>query len=144
VDAVLISHDEHLDNLDAKGRQFALDAPRILTNPGAAKRLGPPAQGFAQWESIDLAAEGDRSVVTVQAVPAVHGPADGDRDGSGHVTCETTGFVLTGDGLPTIYLSGDNASLEAVADIAHRSGPIDVAVLFIALHECPPGRTGDF
>lgn len=142
VDAVLISHDEHLDNLDAKGRQFALDAPRILTNPGAAKRLGPPAQGLAQWESIDLAAEGDRSVVTVQAVPAVHGPADGDRDGSGHVTCETTGFVLTGDGLPTIYLSGDNASLEAVADIAHRSGPIDVAVLFVGAARVPSRQNG--
>jgi hypothetical protein len=55
VDAVLISHDEHLDNLDAQGRRFALAAPRILTNPGAAQRLGPRAQGLAQWESIDLA-----------------------------------------------------------------------------------------
>ena len=144
VDAVLISHDEHLDNLDIEGRRFALDAPRILTNLGAAERLGPSAQGLAQWESIDLAAEGDRSVVTVQAVPAVHGPADGDRDGSGHVTCETTGFVLAGEGLPTIYLSGDNASLEAVADIADRSGPIDVAVLFVGAARVRPDRTGDF
>ncbi|OBG25287.1 MBL fold metallo-hydrolase [Mycobacterium sp. 852002-51057_SCH5723018] len=142
VDAVLISHDEHLDNLDAKGRAFALEAPRILTNPGAAERLGPPAQGLTQWESINLATEGDRPVVTVQAVPAVHGPADGDRDGSGHVTCETTGFVLTGDSLPTIYLSGDNASLEAVADIAHRSGPIDLAVLFVGAARVPSRQNG--
>ena len=78
VDAVLISHDEHLDNLDVDGRRFALDAPRILTNPGAAERLGPSAQGLAQWDSIRLAAEGDRSAVTIQAVPAVHCPADGD------------------------------------------------------------------
>jgi L-ascorbate metabolism protein UlaG (beta-lactamase superfamily) len=61
VDAVLISHDEHLDNLDVEGRRFALDAPRILTNPGAAMRLGPSAQGLAPWESIDLATDGDRS-----------------------------------------------------------------------------------
>ena len=142
VDAVLISHDEHLDNLDVEGRRFALDAPRILTNPGAAMRLGPSAQGLAPWESIDLATDGDRSVVTVQAVPAVHGPADGDRDGSGHVTCETTGFVLTGDGLPAIYLSGDNASLEAVADIANRSGPIDVAVLFVGAARVPGRQNG--
>jgi L-ascorbate metabolism protein UlaG (beta-lactamase superfamily) len=89
-----------------------------------------------------LAADGDRSAVTVQAVPAVHEPADGDRDGSGHVTCETTGFVLTGDGLPTIYLSGDNASLEAVADIADRSGPIDVAVLFVGAARVPGRQNG--
>jgi L-ascorbate metabolism protein UlaG (beta-lactamase superfamily) len=141
VDAVLISHDEHLDNLDIEGRRFALDAPRILTNPGAAKRLGLPAQGLTPWESIDLA-EGNRLPVTVQAVPAVHGPADGDRDDRGHVTCETTGFVLTGDGLPTIYLSGDNASLEAVADIADRSGPIDIAVLFVGAARLPSRQNG--
>ena len=142
VDVVLISHDEHQDNLDVEGRRFALNAPRILTNPGAAVRLGPSARGLAPWESIDLAAEDDRSVVTVQAVPAVHGPADGDRDDSGHVTSETTGFVLSGHGLPTIYLSGDNASLEAVADIADRSGPIDVAVLFVGAGRLPFRQNG--
>lgn len=142
VDVVLISHDEHLDNLDAEGRRFALGAPRILTNPGAAERLGASAHGLAPWESIELAAVGDGSPVTVRAVPAVHGPADGDRDGTGHVTCETTGFVLSGDGLPTIYLSGDNASLEAVAEIAHRAGPIDVAVLFVGAARVPARQNG--
>ncbi|WP_245835801.1 MBL fold metallo-hydrolase [Mycobacterium rhizamassiliense] len=137
VDAVLISHDDHVDNLDTEGRRFALDAPRILTNPGAAGRLGTSAQGLAPWESVQLHASDGRRAVTVQAVPAVHGPADGDRDAGGNVTCETTGFVLTGDGLPTIYLSGDNASLEAVADIAARSGPIDVAVLFAGAARVP-------
>jgi L-ascorbate metabolism protein UlaG (beta-lactamase superfamily) len=142
VDAVLISHDEHLDNLDVEGRRFALDAPRILTNPGAAQRLGSLAHGLAEWDTIELAAEKNRSAVAVQAVPAVHGPADGDRDGSGHVTCETTGFVLTSDGLPTIYLSGDNASLEAVADIADHSGPIDVAILFVGAARVPSRQHG--
>lgn len=89
--------------LDIEGRRFALAAPRIFTNPGAADRLGPWARGLAPWESIDLPAAGDRSAVTMQAVPAVHGPADGDRDGNGQVTCETTGFVLSGDGLPTCH-----------------------------------------
>ncbi|WP_457147134.1 MBL fold metallo-hydrolase [Mycobacterium sp. URHB0021] len=131
VDAVLISHDEHLDNLDEAGRRFALSAPLVVTHPGAAQRLGPPAKGLAVWERLELPKRGDAGAVTVQAVPAVHGPADGDRDGSGHVTCEVTGFVLAGDGIPTTYLSGDNASLGAVAEIADRCGPIDVAVLFV-------------
>src|SRR5690349_20781341 len=47
VDAVLISHDQHADNLDEQGRKFAIDAPLILTHPGAADRLGPPARGLA-------------------------------------------------------------------------------------------------
>jgi L-ascorbate metabolism protein UlaG (beta-lactamase superfamily) len=41
-----------------------------------------------------------------------------------------TGFVLCGPGLPTVYLSGDNASMAAVKDVAVRVGGIDVAVLF--------------
>ena len=38
--------------------------------------------------------------------------------------------MLTGAGLPTVYVSGDNAALELVADIAARFAPIEVAVLF--------------
>ncbi|CQD21986.1 hypothetical protein BN000_05431 [Mycobacterium europaeum] len=46
VDAVLISHDQHPDNLDDAGRRMALAAPLVLTHPGAAGRLGPPAVGW--------------------------------------------------------------------------------------------------
>jgi L-ascorbate metabolism protein UlaG (beta-lactamase superfamily) len=37
---------------------------------------------------------------------------------------------------------GDNASLEAVADIADRSGPIDVAVLFVGAARLPGRQNG--
>ena len=73
----------------------------------------------------------------MQAVPAVHGPADGDRDDAGYVNCEVTGFVLSGDGLPTVYLSGDNASLATVSKIAPTVGAIDVAVLFVGAARVP-------
>jgi len=142
VDAVLISHDEHLDNLDTEGRRFALSAPMILTHPGAAGRLGPPAKGLETWATLELGARDDAGAIIVQAVPAVHGPADGDRDSTGHVTCEVTGFVLMGDDVPTIYLSGDNASLGAVAAVAERCGPIDVAVLFVGAARLPSRQEG--
>ena len=121
VDAVLISHDEHADNLDDDGRRFALAAPVIITHPGAARRLGPPARGLNPWQAVELPAGDGKPAVSIRAVPAVHGPADGERDATGHVTCEVTGFVV----------SGDNASLTVVADITKRVGPVDVAVLFI-------------
>jgi L-ascorbate metabolism protein UlaG (beta-lactamase superfamily) len=130
VDAVLISHDQHADNLDGRGRQFAMDAPLILTHPAAADRLGPPARGLATWDTIDLPGSDGVAALTVQAVPAMHGPADGERDETGNVTCEVTGFVLTGADLTTVYLSGDNASIGAVAAVADKVGPVDVAVLF--------------
>ena len=81
-------------------------------------------------------------MLTVQAVPAVHGPTDGVRDETGHVNCEVTGFVLSGIGLPTIYLSGDNASLAAVKAIAVEVGAIDVAVLFIGAARVPSKERG--
>ncbi|OBK13784.1 MBL fold metallo-hydrolase [Mycobacterium asiaticum] len=128
VDAVLISHDQHPDNLDDEGRRWALAAPLVLTHPGGASRLGPPAVGVAPWESYQL--PGGTSALVAQAVPAVHGPADGQRDAGGHVNCEVTGFVLSGPEVPTVYLSGDNASISAVKEISDRVGRVDIAVLF--------------
>ncbi|BBX62759.1 hypothetical protein MSAS_19330 [Mycobacterium saskatchewanense] len=140
VDAVLISHDQHPDNLDDDGRRMALAAPLVLTNPGAADRLGPPSVGLAAWQSYDL--PGGSGSLAVQAVPAVHGPADGQRDASGHVNCEVTGFVLSGPGLPTVYISGDNASMRVVKDVADRIGTIDVAVLFAGAARVPAKERG--
>ena len=40
VDAVLVSHDQHPDNLDDDGRRLALSAALVLTHPGAAGRRG--------------------------------------------------------------------------------------------------------
>ena len=119
VDAVLLSHDQHPDNLDDAGRAHLPHVPLTLTTDAAAARLGAPARGLAPWQHTDLPG------VRVTAVPAQHGPA-GAEAVMGHVT----GFVLTGPGVPTVYVSGDNASLEVVAEIARRLGPVDVAVLF--------------
>ena len=140
IDAVLISHDQHPDNLDNAGRRLAEAAPLIVTNPGAAGRFGPPAVGLKPWQSYYL--PGGPGRVAAQAVPAVHGPADGMRDMEGHVNCEVTGFVLYGPGLPTIYLSGDNASLGAVGEIADRIGEIDIAVLFAGAASVPAKERG--
>jgi L-ascorbate metabolism protein UlaG (beta-lactamase superfamily) len=127
IDAVLLSHDEHPDNLDASGRALLARVPLTLTTPGGAGRLGAPARGLADWEAVTL----DRpagGTVTVTGVPAVHGP--GTREEVEPVTGQVTGFVLTGEGLPTVYVSGDNASLDAVAATAERFGPVDTAILF--------------
>jgi L-ascorbate metabolism protein UlaG (beta-lactamase superfamily) len=140
IDVVLISHDEHPDNLDDAGRQLAQAAPLIVSHPGAAGRFGPPAVGLQPWQSFYL--PGGPGRIAAQAVPAVHGPADGMRDMEGHVNCEVTGFVLYGPGLPTIYLSGDNASMSAIADVADRIGDIDVAVLFAGAASVPTKERG--
>lgn len=128
-DAVLLSHDEHGDNLDRAGRAYALAADRIITGPGAAARLGAPALGLETWQTTTLTRP-EGATVSVRALPAVHGPLDGERDATGHINAEVTGFLVSGDELPTVYVSGDNASIAVVAEIAQRAGPVDLAVLF--------------
>jgi L-ascorbate metabolism protein UlaG (beta-lactamase superfamily) len=128
VDLVLVSHDNHPDNLDDAGRALALAAPLLLTTSSGAGRLGHPAVALPPWTSHTLARP-DGGELTVTAVPAVHGPEDGERDPDGFVNCEVIGFVLSGRGLPTVYVSGDNASIRTVADIARRVPDIDAVVL---------------
>ncbi len=69
IDVVLVSNDEHPDNFDAEGRRIALGAPLLLTHPGAARRLGPPAVGLEPWEPVDVPGGNGLGVVTAQAVP---------------------------------------------------------------------------
>jgi L-ascorbate metabolism protein UlaG (beta-lactamase superfamily) len=58
VDAVLLSHDQHADNLDNSGRAFLARVARVLTTNAGAKRLGGRAEGLAPWETKELAAPG--------------------------------------------------------------------------------------
>ena len=124
VDAVLLSHDEHPDNLDVSGREFLKRAPIVITTPGGAERLGGAARGLAPWEHVDLPRPGGGEL-RVTGVPAQHGP-----EGCEPITGEVVGFVLTAPGLPTVYVSGDNASLEVVHRIAGRFPSVDTALLF--------------
>ncbi|GII85277.1 MBL fold metallo-hydrolase [Sphaerisporangium siamense] len=117
VDLVLLSHDQHPDNLDKLGREAMSAAPLTLSTPEAAANTG--ATPLRPWQHHDVGG------VRVTAVPALHGPP-----GSEPIVGQVTGFMLTGAEIPTIYVSGDNASLEYVELIAGRFPAIDVALLF--------------
>lgn len=117
IDAVLLSHDQHADNLDHAGRELLKNVPLVLTTSEGGPRVG--GRVLPNWEQVAV------GTVTVTGVPAQHGP-----DGTTHLTGEVTGFVLSGEGLPTVYVSGDNASLDVVREIKSRIGQIDHAVLF--------------
>lgn len=124
VDAVLLSHDQHPDNLDGQGRGYLGSVPLVLSTAAARHRLGGTVRALENWQHVDLPRAGG-APLRVTGVPARHGPP-----GCEPVTGPVTGFVLTGDGLPAVYVSGDNAALEHAAAVADRFGPVDVAVLF--------------
>jgi L-ascorbate metabolism protein UlaG (beta-lactamase superfamily) len=116
VDAVLLSHDQHSDNLDNSGRDFLKSANRVLTTIAGAKRLGGHAEGLAPWETVELTGKDGRSL-TVTATPARHGPA-----GIEPLSGDVIGFVLTskgGTGRP-IYVTGDTVWYDGVAEVARR------------------------
>ncbi len=124
VDAVLLSHDQHPDNLDRLGREYLAGVPLVLSTASAQQRLGGAVRALPNWRHTDLPRP-DGGVLRITGVPAQHGP-----DGTQHLTGEVTGFVLSGEDLPTVYVSGDNASLDVVREIAGGLGPFDAALLF--------------
>lgn len=124
VDVALLSHHHHSDNLDPAGREFLPRADRVITTVAGAQELGGNATGLEPWASTEIPRPTGEPV-KVTAVPAQHGP-----DGTDHITGPVIGFVLQAAGEETMYVSGDNASLDVVRSIADRIGPIEVAVLF--------------
>jgi hypothetical protein len=119
VDAVLLSHDQHADNLDTAGRACLARVPLVLTTASAAGRLGGACRAVEPWEHVDLPRPSG-GALRVTRVPALHGP-----EGTEHLVGEVAGFVLSGDGVPTVYVSGDNASLDVVRAVAGRFPRID-------------------
>jgi L-ascorbate metabolism protein UlaG (beta-lactamase superfamily) len=123
IDAVLLSHDQHPDNLDALGREFLGTVPLVLSTGSAHERLGDDVRALSNWTYVDVP-RADGEALRVIGVPALHGPP-----GTEHLVGEVTGFLLIGEGLPTVYFSGDNASLDLVREIAERSEGVDIALL---------------
>src|SRR6476661_1917405 len=78
VDAVLLSHDHHFDNLDASGRAFLGSAGTVVTTGAGAERLGGSARGLVPWQTVELPAP-DGGALRVTATPAQHGPAHAER-----------------------------------------------------------------
>jgi L-ascorbate metabolism protein UlaG (beta-lactamase superfamily) len=113
VDAVLLSHDQHSDNLDHSGKAFLAKARRVLTTEAGAKRLGDHAEGLAPWASTELTKNG--VALTVTATPARHGPA-----GIEPLSGDVIGFVVSRKNGRPVYISGDTVWFDGVAEVARR------------------------
>ncbi|RFU23711.1 hypothetical protein B7463_g12629, partial [Scytalidium lignicola] len=136
IDAVLLSHEDHPDNLDELGRQL-LNGRHVLTTMDGAGKLAPRpgVRGLQPWDSIKLSLGGKQ--FTFIATPCKHLPGG-----------ECTGFIITSDefginpnGKPNaIYFSGDTVYMEELAQIGDKFH-IVVAILNLgaATVELPDG-----
>jgi L-ascorbate metabolism protein UlaG (beta-lactamase superfamily) len=124
IDAVLLSHDHHFDNLDRSGRDFLASVPLVLTTEAGAERLGGNAVGLANWQEQRLTSDSG-SDIRIMATPARHGPVDGDRG-------PVIGFALTRLGAKgkAVYISGDTVFYEGISEVARRF-EVRLAMLFM-------------
>jgi L-ascorbate metabolism protein UlaG (beta-lactamase superfamily) len=116
IDAVLLSHDHHDDNLDAAGRELLPSADAVVTTVPGAKRLGGSARGLAPWGTTRLEAP-DRTPIEITATPCRHGPPL-----SRLIVGDVVGFALQWDGQEhgVLWISGDTVLYDGVRQVADR------------------------
>ena len=119
IDLVLLSHDQHWDNLDKAGRQLLETVPVTITTLAGASRLAVQARGLAPWEQATVTGKNGEELV-ITATPARHGPA-----GTEHITGDVIGFLLSVNGQSghPVYITGDTVFFEGVAQTGQRFHP---------------------
>jgi L-ascorbate metabolism protein UlaG (beta-lactamase superfamily) len=131
IDAVLLSHDHHFDNLDNAGRLFLPTTGATYTTSSGAERLGGNALGITPFETRSLEGKSGKKLL-ITATPARHGPVGMDV---GDVIGFALGVEQPGD---LVYITGDTLWFEGIAEVARRFAP-RIVVLFTGAAE-PRGR----
>jgi L-ascorbate metabolism protein UlaG (beta-lactamase superfamily) len=126
IDAVLLTHDHHGDNLDPAGRALLPSAGAVVTTDSGAKRLGGDARGLTPWQTTVLEAPG-RPAIEVTATPCRHGPPL-----SHPLVGDVIGFALRWDGQEhgVLWISGDTVLYDGVRQVADRL-TVDTAILHL-------------
>jgi L-ascorbate metabolism protein UlaG (beta-lactamase superfamily) len=126
IDAVLLSHDHHGDNLDPTGRTVLASAGVVVTTASGARRLGAGARGLEPWHTTWLEAP-DRPAIEVTATPCRHGPPL-----SHPIVGDVIGFALRWEGQEdgVLWISGDTVLYDGVREVAGRL-EVDTALLHL-------------
>lgn len=136
IDGILLSHEDHDDNLDIEGRRL-LDGRYVITTIDGAKNLAsrPGVAGIKPWETQVYHFRGIEFQIT--GTPCVHIPGG-----------ESTGFILhstrfgrSPDGRPNaIWFSGDTIYIDELVKMRD-SFHIAAAVMNLgAAHVTLPGQ----
>jgi L-ascorbate metabolism protein UlaG (beta-lactamase superfamily) len=127
IDAVLLTHDHHADNLDDSGRALLDSVPSVVTTASGSERLSQPnVRGLTAWASTRLESDG-KPPLTILATPCRHGPPL-----SRPVTGEVIGFAITRqhETHAAVWFSGDSVYYSGLKRIADRLD-VDVAVIHL-------------
>ncbi|KAB5583481.1 beta-lactamase superfamily domain-containing protein [Coniochaeta sp. 2T2.1] len=117
IDCILLSHEDHPDNLDSPGRTL-LNGRRVLTTPAGRKALAPRPGVVAlkPWETVSLDLGGGKKF-DITGTPARHLPGG-----------EVVGFLIsseevmgTTDGKPNaVWFSGDTVYMPELLEMKEK------------------------
>jgi len=126
IDAVLLTHDHHEDNLDPAGRALLPSAGVVVTTASGAKRLGGSTRGLEPWQTTVLEAP-QRPAIEITATPCRHGPPL-----SHPIVGDVVGFALKWDGQEhgVLWISGDTVLYSGVREVADRL-QVDTALIHL-------------
>jgi L-ascorbate metabolism protein UlaG (beta-lactamase superfamily) len=126
IDAVLLSHDHHADNLDDAGRALLPAAGVVITTAPGAVRLGGDARGLVPWATTRLSAPG-RPPIEITATPCRHGPPL-----SRPIAGTVIGFALrwSDQRHGALWISGDTVLYRGIHEVARR---VDVGTAVLHL-----------
>ncbi len=126
IDAVLLSHDHHSDNLDDAGRALLPAAGVVVTTAAGARRLGGGARGLRPWQTTTLEGDG-RPPIEVIATPCRHGPPL-----SRPIVGDVVGFALRWPAQQhgVLWISGDTVLFDGVREVGKRL-EVDVALVHL-------------
>jgi L-ascorbate metabolism protein UlaG (beta-lactamase superfamily) len=126
IDAVLLSHDHHGDNLDPAGRALLPSLGVVVTTASGAKRLGADARGLLPWQTTKLEAD-RRPTIEITATPCRHGPPL-----TRPIVGDVIGFALRWEGQEhgVLWISGDTVLYDGVREVGHRL-QVDTALLHL-------------
>lgn len=116
IDLILLSHHQHKDNFDNKGREFIKHVSTVISTKNASRDI-KGITGLDNWETISIPT-GKLPNLRITATPAQHRPGWIPEFVSGKVI----GFIIEFDGQENgvIYISGDTVYFKGIDEVAKR------------------------
>lgn len=116
IDAVLVSHHHHGDNLDPTARALLPGWGTTVTTTKAARVIGGESVGLVPWATTTLEAPG-KPTITITATPCRHGPPGMDP-----ITGPVIGFSLRWEGQQhgELWVTGDTVLYPELQEVPKR------------------------
>ena len=131
VDLILLSHPQHKDNFDRKGREFAKSVPLILSTPKIEKGY-PNGKGLEPWEEYEVQLPDESGALKITATPAQHHPKWLPEFIPGKVI----GFhIASGKSNESLYISGDTVFFQGIREVARKFKNITYALIHVGSAE---------